>query len=40
MLKFTVGQKLSPEALRATTASAPSAIEANGIDFETDVVER
>ena len=41
VLQFTVGQKLAPEALEAApTREIPKAIEANGITFATDVIER
>jgi endonuclease G, mitochondrial len=40
-LQFTVGTKIAPEALEAApTREIPKQITANGIDFETDVVER
>jgi endonuclease G, mitochondrial len=40
-LQFTVGQKIAPEALEtAGTRPIPKTITANGITFETDVVER
>src|SRR5262245_12500373 len=40
-LQFTVGQKIAPEALEAApTRSIPKTVTANGITFETDVVER
>lgn len=40
-LQFTVGQKVAPEGLEAvTTRPIPQTIEANGIKFTTDVVER
>ena len=41
VLQFTVGQKFAPEALEAApTREIPKAIEANGITFATDVIER
>ena len=41
VLQFTVGQKIAPEALEAApTREIPKAIEANGITFATDVIER
>jgi endonuclease G len=40
-LQFTVGEKFAPEALEAAgTRPIPAAITVNGIQFETDVVER
>ena len=40
-LQFTVGRKFAPEALEAVeTRPIPESITANGITFETDVVER
>lgn len=40
-LQFTVGTKFAPEALeRASTRPIPEQITANGITFETDVLER
>jgi endonuclease G len=40
-LQFTVGQKFAPEALEAApTRAIPEKITANGIVFDTDVVER
>ena len=40
-LQFTVGQKIGPEALEAApTRPIPPKITANGINFDTDVVER
>jgi endonuclease G, mitochondrial len=39
-LQFTVGQKFGPEALEAVaTRAIPETITANGITFQTDVVE-
>jgi len=41
VLQFTVGQKFAPEALEAApTRRIPETITANGITFETDVIER
>jgi endonuclease G len=41
VLQFTVGTKLAPEALPiADTRPIPKTITANGIEFETDVIER
>ena len=41
VLQFTVGQKFAPEALEAApTREIPQSIEANGITFATDVIER
>jgi endonuclease G len=41
VLKFTVGQKVAPELLQTVpTRPIPETITANGIEFETDVVER
>jgi endonuclease G len=40
-LQFTVGTKFEPQALQAiATQPIPETVEANGITFETDVVER
>ena len=40
-LQFTVGRKFAPEALEAVeTRPIPESITANGITFETDVIER
>jgi endonuclease G, mitochondrial len=40
-LQFTVGRKLAPEQLEAArTRPIPPRITANGIEFDTDVVER
>jgi endonuclease G len=40
-LQFTVGQKFAPEAIPdARTRPIPATIEANGITFDTDVVQR
>lgn len=40
-LQFTVGQKFAPEAIPdAKTRHIPATVEANGITFDTDVVER
>src|SRR4051812_10174558 len=41
VLQFTVGTKFGPEALAAApTREIPKTIEANGITFDTDVLER
>lgn len=41
VLQFTVGQKFAPEALAAApTREIPESIEANGITFATDVIQR
>jgi endonuclease G, mitochondrial len=41
VLQFTVGTKFAPEALEAApTREIPKSIEANGITFATDVIER
>jgi endonuclease G len=41
VLQFTVGQKVAPEAVRDVSArEIPKTISANGIEFQTDVVER
>jgi endonuclease G, mitochondrial len=41
VLQFTVGQKVAPEAVRdMDSREIPKSINANGIQFDTDVVER